>query len=182
MLLIDVVTTSSAVAATRSRKQKVAVIADLLSRAAAGPELEVVTSYVGGALLQRRTGVGWRGLASLPDPAAEASLTVVGVDATFERLARISGPGSQAARAAAVTQLFAAATADEQSWLRGLVTGELRQGALDALVQEGLAVAVGLPVAAVRRAAMLAGSTVAIARAAVEGGETALAAIGLEVG
>ena len=182
MLLIDVVTTSAAVAATRSRKEKVVAIADLLRRAGVGPELEVVTSYVGGALLQRRTGVGWRGLSALPDPAPEASLTVVGVDATFARLALVSGPGSQASRAAAVTELFAAATAEEQSWLRGLVTGELRQGALDALVQEGLAVVVGLPVAAVRRAAMLAGSTVAIARAAVEGGEPALAAIGLEVG
>jgi DNA ligase-1 len=182
MLLSDVVATSAAVAATRSRKDKVVAIADLLRRAGTGPELEVVTSYVGGALRQRRTGVGWRGLSSLPEPAAEPTLTVVGVDAAFAQLATIAGAGSQAARAAAVTALFAAATADEQPWLRALVTGEVRQGALDALVQEALAAATGLPVASVRRAAMLAGSTVAIVRAAVEGGEAALAEIGLEVG
>ncbi|MDO9456498.1 ATP-dependent DNA ligase [Nocardioides sp.] len=182
MLLSDVVATSAAVAATRSRKEKVVAIADLLRRAGSGPELEVVTSYVGGALLQRRTGVGWRGLASLPEPAAEASLTVAGVHEAFDRVAAISGTGSQAARADAVAELFGAATTDEQRWLRGLVTGELRQGALDALVQEGVAAAAGLPLVAVRRAAMLAGSTVSVVRTAFEGGEEALAAIGLEVG
>ena len=33
-------------------------------------DVETVTAYVGGALLQRRTGLGWRGLSSLPAPAA----------------------------------------------------------------------------------------------------------------
>ncbi len=80
-----------------------------------------------------------------------------------------------------MASLFGRATEPEQHWLRGLVTGEVRQGALDALVQEALASAAGVPLPAVRRAAMLAGSTVAIARAAFEG-EPALAEIGLEVG
>lgn len=184
VLLFDVVATSAAVAATRSRKEKVAAIAELLVRATdpgPGPDLEALTSYLGGALLQRRTGVGWRGLSSLPEPATEPTLTVAGVDAAFSRLAAIAGPGSQAARSAGVAELFGAATAEEQRWLRGLVTGEVRQGALDALVQEGVAAAAGLPPAAVRRAAMLAGSTVAVVRAAFEGGEEALAAIRLEV-
>ena len=54
-------------------------------------------------------------------------------------MAELAGPGSQAARAARWPTLFAAATADEQRWLRGVVTGEVRQGALDALVQEAVA-------------------------------------------
>ena len=33
--------------------------------------------------------------------------------------------------------LLGRATADEQAWLRGVITGNVRQGALDALVQEG---------------------------------------------
>jgi DNA ligase-1 len=141
MLLEDVVATSSAVAATRSRKAKVAAIAELLGRAAAeSPEqLETVTSYVGGALRQRRTGLGWRGLTSLPAPATSSSLTVAEVHEAFERLSALAGSGSQAARSAAVTELFGRATAEEQAWLRGVVTGEVRQGALDSLVQDGLA-------------------------------------------
>ncbi len=139
-------------------------------------------AYVGGSLRQRRTGLGWRGVSSLPAPAETATLTVAGVDAAFEALAALSGPGSQAARAEAVAALFGAATAEEQPWLRGLVTGEVRQGASDALVQEAVAVVAEVPVAAVRRAAMLAGSTLPVVRPAFEGGVAALAEIGLEVG
>jgi DNA ligase-1 len=181
VLLAEVVATSATVAATRSRKAKVAAIAELLGRVAA-PETAVVTAYVGGALLQRRTGLGWRGLQSMPEPASVASLEVLEVHEAFERIAALAGAGSQAARSTAVERLFGAATAEEQDWLRGLVTGALRQGALDSLVQEGLAIAAGVPLAAVRRAAMLAGSTVAVASAALSGGEEALAGYGLEVG
>ena len=78
--------------------------------------------------------------------------------------------------------LFGRATGVEQVWLRGVVTGEVRQGALEALVQEAVALAAGVPLAAVRRAAMLAGSTVSVVDAAFTGGETALGEVGLEVG
>jgi DNA ligase-1 len=180
VLIADLVATSAAVAATRSRKAKVAALAETLGRAERG-ELPLVTSYLAGSLRQRRTGLGWRGLQSLPEPATEPSLVVTEVHHAFDRLAALAGSGSQQARASAVAELFGRATADEQRWLRGLVTGEVRQGALDALVQEALASAAGVRLAAVRRAAMLAGSTVAIAEAAFAG-EDALAAIGLQVG
>ncbi len=181
MLLTELVATSGAVAATRSRKAKVAALAGLLATARPD-ELETVTAYLAGSLRQRRTGLGWRGLTELPAPADASSLTVLDVHESFDRIAALAGAGSQAARATAVTELFGRATPDEQAWLRGVVTGEVRQGALDSLVQEALAVAAGVPLPAVRRAAMLAGSTVSIARAAVEGGVDALAEVGLEVG
>jgi DNA ligase-1 len=126
--------------------------------------------------------VGWRGLQALPEPADRSRLEVLEVHEAFERIAALAGAGSQATRADAVAELFGAATADEQRWLRGLVTGEVRQGALDSLVQEALAVAAEVPLVAVRRAAMLAGSTVAVASAALVGGEDELARFGLEVG
>jgi DNA ligase-1 len=181
MLLADVVATSRAVAATRSRKAKVAAIAELLA-ATPREEIETVVSYLAGSLRQRRTGLGWRGLSSLPEPAGSSSLTVREVHDAFDAIAALSGAGSQAARATAVADLFGRATGDEQAWLRGVVTGEVRQGALDALVQEGVAAAAEVPLAAVRRAAMLAGSTVAVGVAALTGGEEALAEFGLEVG
>ncbi len=180
MLIADLVATSTAVAATRSRKAKVAALAETLA-AAEPEELSLVVSYLGGTLLQRRTGLGWRGLQTMPPPATASSLTVTETHESFERLAALSGAGSQQQRASAVASLFERATEAEQAWLRGLVTGEVRQGALDTLVQEALAAAAGVPLKAVRRAAMLSGSTVAIAQAAFEG-EEALAAIGLEVG
>jgi DNA ligase 1 len=180
VLLARIVETSQTVAATRSRKAKVEALAATLSQAEVD-DLEVVTAYLGGSLLQRRTGVGWRGIGSPPPPAAEASLTVAEVHAAFDHLAGLSGSGSQATRKSAVADLLGRATADEQQWLRGVITGNVRQGALDALVQEGLAAASGAPLKAVRRAAMLAGGTVPIARAAFDG-EAALDEFGLEVG
>ena len=180
MQLADLVATSAAVAQTRSRKAKVTALAERLG-ATEPDERAVVVSYLGGALLQRRTGLGWRGLADLPAPADVPTLQVAEDHDAFERMAALAGAGSAAARSAAVADLFGRATADEQQWLRGLVTGELRQGALDSLVQEALAVAAAVPLVAVRRAAMLAGSTVAIADLAFEG-EATLAEVGLVVG
>jgi len=184
MLLADVVATSAAVGATRSRSAKAALLADLLARVATdGPDdVMTVTSYLAGSLRQRRTGLGWRSLRDVPPPASTSGLTVDEVHETFERLASLAGAGSQLMRAEATTDLFARATVEEQAWLRGIVTGEVRQGALDSLVQEGLAIAGGVSSAAVRRAAMMAGSTVDVAAAALTGGEEALATFGLEVG
>ena len=162
MLLARLADASAALAATRSRLAKRAVIAEVVA-AAEPAEIAVVVSHLAGSLRQRRTGVGWAALGSLPDPAAEPGLTVAEVDAAFEKIAGLAGPGSAARRADAVRAVFARATASEQPFLRALVFGEVRQGALDAVVQDGVAQAFGVPVAAVRRAAMFLGSTPAVA-------------------
>ncbi len=169
MRLVDVAEASAAVAATRSRLAKREVLAAALRKAAAaGPdEVALATRYLSGQLRQRRTGLGWRSLAGLPGPADEPSLTLTEVDDAFEEMAGVSGPGSAGARAVSAARLFGAATATEQRLLRGLVTGELRQGALDALVLDAVAAAAGVPEAAVRRAAMLAGDSAPVAAAAL---------------
>jgi DNA ligase-1 len=181
MLLSRLAETWVALAATRSRNAKRDLIAGLLVETAPA-DIEIVVSYLSGSLRQRRTGVGWRALQTLPEPVPQPSLHIASVDAAFERLAELQGPGSGAARAAAITELFAKATSAEQDFLRGLVFGDLRQGALEAQVQEGLAAALGLPLAVVRRAAMLLSSTTAAARVAVEGGLAALEAVQLQIG
>lgn len=183
MLFAELASTSSSVAATRSRLAKRALLAGLLARTPAD-DVAVVSRYLGGELRQRRTGLGWRSLASLPSPASEPSLTVADVDLAFEQMASLSGPGSSTERGALVVSLFSAATADEQAMLRGLVTGELRQGSLDALLLEAVAEAAGVPADTVRRAAMLAGATEPVAVAALTAGDPlgALASFGLVVG
>ena len=77
---------------------------------------------------------------------------------------------------------FSAATADEQHFLVRLLSGELRQGALDGVMTEAVARAAGVPVAQVRRAVMLRGSLPAVAGAALSGGTEALSGFGLRVG
>jgi DNA ligase-1 len=181
MLLSDLVETSRAVAATRSRTAKTEAIAAAL-RQAAPDETATVAAYLSGVLPQRRLGVGWRGLSSLPDPADTPRLEVTEVDAALDALSAMSGTGSAGARTAAVAALFAQLTEPEQDFLRGLITGEMRQGALDGVMLQAISKAAEVPEPAVRRAVMLAGHSGPVAQAALTGGEEALAHIGLEVG
>lgn len=181
MLFNQVVQTSARVAATSSRTAKVAALAETLA-AAGGDELLVVAHYLSGTLRQRRTGVGWRSVASRPQPATEPGLTVLAVDAAFAELALLAGTGSQGVRASLLAELMGAATAEEQSFLAALITGETRQGALEGVLIPAIAAAFSVDVDAVRRAAMFAGSIPVVAVAARAGGETALDAITLQVG
>ena len=178
--LTDLVATFEAVRATRSRKAKTAAVAECLRQA--GDDVFVVATYLSGSLTQRRTGVGWRSLSDLPAPATEPSLTVSAVDAVFDEIAGASGTGSKAERRRLLDALFGAATEPEQKMLGGLVTGEIRTGALEGVLVDGIAAAYEIPAPVVRRAVMLAGSAPFAARASATGGEKALAAIGLEVG
>jgi DNA ligase 1 len=181
MELARLVSVSQQVAATRARTTKRALIAELLAQTPPD-EVEIVTAYLSGSLRQRRTGLGWRGLAELPEAAESPSIGVAEVDARLEALSRLAGEGSATARRDAVIDLFGRLTDDEQRYLRGLVTGEVRQGALDSVVLDAIAEAARVPVTAVRRAAMFSALTGPIAVAALGGGEEALAAFDLEVG
>ncbi len=184
--------TSAEVGATRSRLIKRALLAAAIREAApvagAPPqdghpaEIGLVVTYLSGSLRQRRTGVGWASLSSIPEPAPAATLEVADVDAAFEEIAALGGTGSAALRAAAVEALFGRATEPEQRLLRGLVFDEIRQGALDSLVQDGLAEAFGVPAKAVQRAAMLLGSTASAAVVLSASGLAGLQEVTLAVG
>ncbi|MDQ1636022.1 MAG: ligase 1 [Frankiaceae bacterium] len=180
MLFADVVTASAAATATRSRTAKTAAFADLLARS--GDVIEPVTAWLSGEPQQGRIGIGWRRLSdrSTP-PAAEATLTVDDVEGALTQLAGLAGAGSTGRRADRLEELFAAATAAEQQFLVRLFTGEMRQGALEALVLDAVAVAAGVPPASARRAFMLSGSLPATAALALNGGDEALTAVRLEV-
>ena len=173
--------TSQAVAATRSRLAKRTALADLLRRAEPG-DIEILVAYLAGELRQRRTGIGWSSLRALPSPAVEPSLALTQVDAQLQAISELCGPGSGGRRAAAVAELFGAATADEQDFLRRLIGGEIRQGALDSTMLDALAEACGVPLPRIRRAVMLCGATGAVAVAALTGGDTAVAGFDLTVG
>jgi len=174
-----VVAARSRLRGTRSRVQKREILAEVLR--AAGEEVDVVAAYLAGELPQRRTGVGWSALREAVPPATEATLTVAEADQALTALAELSGAGSAGRRREMLDQLFGRATGEEQSFLRDLILGELRQGASDAAVLEAVAAAHDIDPALVRRAAMLGGSTPEVAVAAARGGAAALQAFGLEV-
>ncbi|MFI6045914.1 ATP-dependent DNA ligase [Nocardia sp. NPDC051321] len=182
MLFSHVVQASETVRATRSRKTKIATFAELLI-AAAPDELAPVVAWASGELRQGRIGTGWRTLTAVDTtPAAVATLTVSAVDAALTELAGTAGAGSAARRKALLAALWTAATSAEQAFLLRLLTGELRQGALTAIVGEAVAVAAGVPADLVRRAYMLSGQLPVTAIAALTGGVEALGEFRLEVG
>ena len=175
MLLADIVATSGAVRATRSRKAKLASLASCL-RAAGADEIPVATSYLAGTIRQERLDVGWRTVQHLDCPAAGAPLLqLLQVHEALDRIAVASGAGSRTAKTDELTRLFSAATADEQHFLRGLILGELRQGALQGIVAQAIAEAWTVPADAVQRAWMLTGDLGVVAATAAEGGQAALA-------
>ncbi|MFF7312411.1 ATP-dependent DNA ligase [Streptomyces sp. NPDC008137] len=181
MLLHRLARVSQEVAATSARSRKTALLAELF-RDAEADDVPIVIPYLAGRLPQGRIGVGWKVLSHPVVPAAEPGLTVREVDARLAELSQVSGPGSQAERARLVEELMGAATEDEQRFLLGLLTGEVRQGALDAVAVEGLAQATGAPPADVRRAVMLAGSLQTVAEALLADGPAALDRFRLTVG
>ncbi len=183
MLLADLVVTSRRVAATRSRLEKVAALADFLRRL--GPEeIEIAAAFVAGQLRQGRIGLGpaaiRAALAEVP-AAAVPALRLGEVDAAFAGIAAAAGPGSTAERARRLGALLGAATRDEQELLVRLISGELRQGALAGITVEALAAAAAVPAAEVRRALMLAGELAPVARAALLEGSAGLARFRLQL-
>ncbi|MGX9888223.1 ATP-dependent DNA ligase [Streptomyces sp. NPDC002276] len=181
MLLTRLAQVSQEVAATSARSRKIALLAELF-RDAEADDVPIVIPYLAGRLPQGRLGIGWKVLSRPVAPAPEPTLTVREVDARLSALGKVSGTGSQAERALLVGELMGAATADEQRFLFGLITGEVRQGALDAVAVEGLAEATGTPPADVRRAVMLAGSLQTVAEALLADGPASLDRFRLTVG
>ena len=184
MLLAEIVAASRDVAATRARSAKIERLAACL-RAATLEEVPAVVSWLAGELPQGRVGAGWaalRAATSRVPPVREARLTVAEVDAAIDALATLRGAGSGAERARQLGALFARATAEEQDFLRRLLLGELRQGALEGVMIEAVARAAGVPADAVRGALTLAGSLPAVARAALAEGAAGLAAFRIEPG
>jgi ATP-dependent DNA ligase I len=194
VLLAEIAEVSRRVGATGGRLAKIETLAAALREA--GPlEVPIAVAYLSGELPQRQIGVGWaalRGAAGSgpPEqaervglaPADSPSLTLSEVDSAFSAIGAVAGKGSAAARQALVGELFGRATADEQRFLVGLLSGELRQGALEGVMTDAVARAASVPAGQVRRAVMLRGSLGAVAAAALAGGSEALDAFGLEVG
>src|SRR5262245_39383111 len=171
MLLADVVATSNAVAATRARSTKVAAIADLLARLAPA-EVAIVVAYLSGETRQGRVGVGWATLFRVEvTPAATPTLTVTDLDRALDEIETTTGPGSGGARHAILEDLLGRATAEETDFVRRLIGGELRQGALAGLMADAIAKSASVPAALVRRAAMLSGDLGRVATIALRSEE-----------
>jgi DNA ligase-1 len=190
--------TCEAIAATTKKSLKTGIVADYLkSRTVdeaavsavflsgrAFPTWEETTLQVGGALLwrvvQELSGKdeatltsAYRKHGDLGAVAGEAlaersgqGLSVLEVADTFRRIAAARGP---AAKAALVRDLLERATPLEAKYIVKIMTGDLRIGLKESLVEEGIAKAYAGTLAEVQRANMLLGDIGETLRLAVEG-------------
>jgi len=164
VLLNALVTTSIQVAATSGRLAKITLLAELLKQASPD-EIELAIAYLSGTIRQSKVGVGWATLQKAKTHVGtSARLHLRDIDGTLEKIATTSGKGSASEKQRLLTDLFSNATAAEQDFLFRLLTGELRQGALEGIMVEALAKARELPASDVRRAMMLAGNLGAVAK------------------
>jgi DNA ligase-1 len=181
-LLGDLAAVSRRVGQTASRREKIQALADAL-RALAAEEIETGLAFLSGELPGGRGGIGYALVRhALDGPrAAVASLTLMQTVHALAAVGATAGKGSAAARKQGLAALFARATAEEADFLARLILGELRQGALEGLMAEAVAVAAGLAPERVRRAAMVAGGVGRIAVAALTQGEAGLRDYAIQV-
>ena len=180
-LLAEVVRSSAQVAATSSRLAKTRLIADCL-RTLGADEIGIAIAYLSGETRQGKLAVGYATLRSSAGVAATApTLQLRDVDDAFTTLKQTRGKGSAGRKDQVLRELFAAATAEEQDFLLRLIVGELRQGALEGVMLDAVALAANLPAADVRRAATFAGGVAPVASAALSGGASALAQFSIQL-
>ena len=183
MLLAHLVEQSARIAATRSRRAKQALVADLL-RGCAPDEVRLAVALLAGVLPAGRVGVGGAALREVgasvaPSPAA--ALSLAGVGDAVARMAALAGRGSAGERRRLLGELFAAATSAEQEFLVRLFAGELRQGAQEGVMEEAIAAASSVDLGTVRRAAMLSGDLGETAAVALAEGAAGLSRFGLRL-
>ncbi len=180
-LLADVVEASTAVAGTSSRSRKVAILATLLQRVDPS-EVPICVGFLSGVPRQGRIGVGYSTVYGIERQASSAaSLTVADADRAISEIEAATGPGSGARRSELLGALLDRATEAEGDFLRRLLTGQLRQGALGGIMADAVAKAAGVSGGVARRALMLSGDLTRTAEIAMTGGEEGLRAVGFEI-
>src|SRR5206468_4012864 len=130
----ELVAVSAAVAATRSRTEKVRMLADFLRSVPPGAVASALW-FLSGRSGRERLGIGPAAVErawSAAAPAAEATLGLEDVVGALAGLPDLAGEGSAAERARRLGELFGRATAAERSFLARWLVGELRQGAVEA--------------------------------------------------
>ena len=182
MDLQQLVKTVRLVRDTSRKTEKVRLLSELL-RQTEGREAELAAHYLCGTTPQGKIGIGWALLekAAIEGPAIGERLTLVDVDQALAAVAADRGAGSNERRIGLIGRLFLRAIPEERQFLRQLVIGEIRQGALEGLLLDAIAKATSRSIADVRQAFMYSGNIGEIARAALAEGSDGLARFSLRL-
>jgi ATP-dependent DNA ligase I len=131
---------------------------------------------------QGRVGVGYSTIYGIDRaPAVEPSLTITELDRAIAEVQQTVGSGSAAKRKQILGDLLGRATEQEADFVKRLLTGELRQGALAGVMIDAIAKAAGVSGEIARRALMLSGDLTRTAEIAMASGEEGLREVGFEL-
>jgi DNA ligase-1 len=170
------------VGSTTKRGDKTTRLAELFALVAPS-DVEIVVGLMLGRQRQGRIGIGWAAVSGLDlVPAEKPTLTVRQIDEMLTQLAATTGHGSTAARADILVSVLELASTVEMDFMRQVLVGEVRQGALAGVISDGVALAADVPKPLLRRATMLRGDLAATAAIALAQGAEGLGAVTLEVG
>lgn len=183
MQLFELATLSARVTREAGRLAKIGHLAECLRRLEPA-EIPIAVSYLCGELPQGKIGIGWSMLreAAAGPPSHSPSLTLADTDASFETIRQTIGSGSGRRRTEIFAGLMARASEPERDFLKRLVLGEMRHGALEGVMMEAVAKAAAVPSRAVRRAYFVTGSLGRVAAAALKQGAPGLSGFQLTPG
>jgi DNA ligase-1 len=170
---------SEKLGSTSKRKEKIAIISEMLLHAR-GRETYLVAHYLAGSIPSGKIGIGWKTIQNaLADlRISEKQLSLEEVQSYLEDLSRLEGSGSIRHKTSVLRELFVRLEETEGHFLARLLVGEVRQGALEALVLDALAKASSLPSNQIQQAFMFSGDTGAVAEAAMKGDKQSLESFG----
>jgi len=111
----------------------------------------------------------------------QKQLTITEIRSTLEAIASTSGSGSKQRKERLTEALFSQATPAEAKYLVKILTGEMRTGFHEGLMEQAVAEAFDIPLATVQNASMALGDVGEAAALAKTRGEQALANLGFRV-
>ena len=184
MRLAALAETSEALRETSSRKAKSELLAELL-RSLEPAEIVPAIGFLLATPRQGAIGVGWATVARLNQGDSAPSgykPDILGFDQLLSAVLATVGTGSESARSALISHFLTGCTEGEAAFVRRVLVGDARQGALAGVMTDAVAKAAGMKLAVMRRAVMLRGDLGEAAAIALVDGPEAAAAINLEVG
>jgi len=183
----DLARLARALAGTPRRLEKTALVADFL-RGLAHDEVPWAVAFLAGRPLPasdpRALNLSAAALRPLPADAPSGPprpLPILEAARAFAAVADAAGAGSRAAKVGVLRDLLAAAAPEERQVLLAVLSGEMRTGVHDGLIQEAVARAAGAPPALVRRASFFVSDPSEVARVALTEGAAGLEAIGVRL-
>ncbi|MGD0424284.1 MAG: ATP-dependent DNA ligase [Candidatus Bathyarchaeia archaeon] len=177
------------VEATSKRTKKVTVLANFLHSLHADEVIPAVTFFSGHAFPgadERVLDVGGATLWKMDRRANQSTLvtrpaTLLDVYETFDRIAKATGSGSRQRKEALVETLLGRLGAADAEYLRRIIFGEMRIGAVEGVMLDAISAASNIQLDDVRRAYMLLGDLGRVAKLSLTEGAAAVQAVGVEL-